>query len=133
MQVAPIPTPRASIQDASSAGSAPAARAAARTTAAELDTPITTVISPAVTAEGGAAAFRTAAKREGTAGLITHPGVGRGCGGRAGRRSAGAVRRPCDGVRLGSAASGCCGQRSAVLSGAPQAAFRKQNVPCAER
>src|SRR4051812_21597252 len=54
MQVTPMPTPSASIQDASSASPAPAARAALKTIAAELVTPTTMASRPAVTAESGA-------------------------------------------------------------------------------
>src|SRR5690242_7038183 len=60
MQVTPRPRPSASIQEASSAASAPAALAAVKTTAAELVVPTRTVISPAVTAGAGAAERRDA-------------------------------------------------------------------------
>ncbi|GHE59704.1 hypothetical protein GCM10014715_11290 [Streptomyces spiralis] len=58
------PTPSASIQEPISLGPAPAALAAVNTSAAELVTPTVTAISPAATADGGAAA-RTRSEKEG--------------------------------------------------------------------
>jgi hypothetical protein len=51
MQVAPMPRPSAHIQEATSAGPAPAARAAEKTMAAELVYPTSTVTKPATTAD----------------------------------------------------------------------------------
>ncbi|GIE11450.1 hypothetical protein Afe05nite_32900 [Paractinoplanes ferrugineus] len=72
-----MPTPRASIQDASSASSAPAARAALKTIAAELVTPTTMASRPAVTAESGAALVKRLIERR----IVTEePRAGCGAG-----------------------------------------------------
>src|SRR4051794_28709984 len=76
MQVTPMPTNRASIQEASSASLAPAARAAAKTMAAELVTPMTRAIRPAVTAESGKAERNQVMRRHATDGSPCLDGTG---------------------------------------------------------
>ncbi|GAA2920423.1 hypothetical protein GCM10010524_58320 [Streptomyces mexicanus] len=107
--MAASPTPSASIHEPISLGPAPAALAAVNTSAAELVTPTVTAISPAATADGGAAARRRAVKED----IRATSGSGTaGCG----------VRRA---GRAGPVAADVRGGRTRFAVPAP---FHKRNV-----
>src|SRR3954453_21666102 len=96
MQVTPMPTNSASIQEPSSASSAPAARAAAKTMAAELVTPMTRASRPAVTAESGAAERNQVMRRDAN-GLQPRAWMARGSWD-AGRSAGGGLGQVVDGA-----------------------------------